>query len=139
YDTPFTVSVDYRHGTTTGISAADRAKTIRALADPDAQATDFARPGHIFPLRAQTGGVLRRAGHTEATVDLARLAGFRPVGVLIEVMNEDGTMARVPDLRALADRFGLRLITIKDLIAYPMRTGKLVQRPAPDQIAPPPA
>ncbi|MDX1419974.1 MAG: bifunctional 3,4-dihydroxy-2-butanone-4-phosphate synthase/GTP cyclohydrolase II [Rubricoccaceae bacterium] len=128
FDTPFTASVDYRHGTTTGISAADRAKTIRALADPETRPSDFARPGHIFPLRAQTGGVLRRAGHTEATVDLARLAGYRPVGVLIEVMNEDGTMARVPDLRRIADRFDLRLITIKDLIAYRMRTEKLVQR-----------
>ncbi|HLT46259.1 MAG TPA: bifunctional 3,4-dihydroxy-2-butanone-4-phosphate synthase/GTP cyclohydrolase II [Rubricoccaceae bacterium] len=128
FDTPFTVSVDYRHGTTTGISAADRARTIRALANPEAKPTDFARPGHIFPLRAQTGGVLRRAGHTEATVDLARLAGFQPVGVLIEVMNEDGTMARVPDLRQIADTHGLRLITIKDLIAYRMRTEKLVQR-----------
>ncbi len=128
FDTPFTVSVDYRHGTTTGISAADRAKTIRALADPETRPTDFARPGHIFPLRAQTGGVLRRAGHTEATVDLARLAGFRPTGVLIEVMNEDGTMARVPQLREIADRFGLRLITIKDLIAYRLRTEQLVQR-----------
>src|SRR5688572_6855584 len=128
FDTPFTVSVDYRHGTTTGISAADRAKTIRALADPEAKPTDFARPGHIFPLRAQTGGVLRRAGHTEATVDLARLAGFRSTGVLIEVMNEDGTMARVPELRTLADGFGLRLITIKDLIAYRLRTEQLVQR-----------
>jgi 3,4-dihydroxy 2-butanone 4-phosphate synthase/GTP cyclohydrolase II len=128
FNTPFTMSVDYRHGTTTGISAADRARTIRALANPEAQPTDFARPGHIFPLRAQTGGVLRRAGHTEATVDLARLAGFQPVGVLIEVMNEDGTMARVPQLRAIADRHGLRLVTIKDLIAYRMRTEKLVQR-----------
>jgi len=128
FNTPFTVSVDYRIGTTTGISAADRAATIRALADPTAKPTDFARPGHIFPLRAQTGGVLRRAGHTEATVDLARLAGFQPVGVLIEIMNEDGTMARVPQLRQIADRFGLRLITIKDLIAYRMRTEKLVQR-----------
>jgi 3,4-dihydroxy 2-butanone 4-phosphate synthase/GTP cyclohydrolase II len=128
YDTPFTVSVDYRHGTTTGISAADRAKTIRALADPETKPGDFARPGHIFPLRAQTGGVLRRSGHTEATVDLARLAGFRPTGVLIEVMNEDGTMARVPELRALADTFGLRLITIKDLIAYRLTTEQLVQR-----------
>jgi 3,4-dihydroxy 2-butanone 4-phosphate synthase/GTP cyclohydrolase II len=128
FDTPFTVSVDLRHGTTTGISAADRAKTIRALADPAAKPTDFARPGHIFPLRAQTGGVLRRAGHTEATVDLARMAGFRPVGVLIEVMNDDGTMARVPQLREIADRFGLRLITIKDLIAYRMRTETLVHR-----------
>jgi 3,4-dihydroxy 2-butanone 4-phosphate synthase/GTP cyclohydrolase II len=128
FDTPFTVSVDYRHGTTTGISAADRAATIRALANPDARPTDFARPGHIFPLRASPGGVLRRAGHTEATVDLARLAGFHPVGVLIEIMNEDGTMARGPELRAIADRHGFHLVTIKDLIAYRMRTEKLVQR-----------
>lgn len=128
HDTPFTVSVDFRHGTTTGISAADRAKTIRALADPDARPTDFARPGHIFPLRAQTGGVLRRAGHTEAAADLARLAGLRPAGVLIEIMHEDGTMARTPDLRAFADAHGLRLVTIKDLIAYRMRTETLVQR-----------
>ena len=102
YDTPFTVSVDYRHETTTGISAADRAATIRALASPEAKPTDFARPGHIFPLRATPGGVLRRAGHTEAAVDLARLAGLRPAGVLIEILNEDGTMARVPDLRTFA-------------------------------------
>ena len=128
FDTPFTVSVDYRHDTTTGISAADRAKTIRALADPAAKPTDFARPGHVFPLRAQTGGVLRRAGHTEAAVDLARLAGCRPAGVLIEIMNADGTMARVPDLRALADELGLKLVTIKDLIAYRMRTEQLVQQ-----------
>ena len=128
FDTPFTISVDYRHDTTTGISAADRAKTIRALADPTAKPTDFARPGHVFPLRAQTGGVLRRAGHTEAAVDLARLAGCRPAGVLIEIMNADGTMARVPDLRALADELGLKLITIKDLIAYRMRTEQLVQQ-----------
>ncbi|MEM6327967.1 MAG: bifunctional 3,4-dihydroxy-2-butanone-4-phosphate synthase/GTP cyclohydrolase II [Bacteroidota bacterium] len=127
FDTPFTASVDYRHGTSTGISTADRARTIRALADPETRPDDFARPGHIFPLRATPGGVLRRAGHTEATVDLARLAGFRPVGVLIEVMNEDGTMARVPDLRRIADEHGLRLITIQDLIAYRMRTEKLVQ------------
>ncbi|MFN3596862.1 MAG: bifunctional 3,4-dihydroxy-2-butanone-4-phosphate synthase/GTP cyclohydrolase II [Rubricoccaceae bacterium] len=127
HDTPFTVSVDYNHGTTTGISAADRAATIRALADPAARPEDFARPGHIFPLRAQTGGVLRRAGHTEAAVDLARLAGFQPAGVLIEIMNDDGTMARVPDLRRLADAFGFKLITIKDLIAYRMRTETLVQ------------
>ena len=128
YETPFTVSVDYRHGTTTGISAADRAKTIRALADPETSPTDLARPGHIFPLRAQTGGVLRRAGHTEAAVDLARLAGFRPVGVLIEVMNEDGTMARTPELRAFADAHGIRLITIRDLIAYRMRSDTLVEK-----------
>ena len=127
YDTPFTVSVDYRHGTTTGISAADRAATVRALAAPESAPTDFARPGHIFPLRAQAGGVLRRAGHTEAAVDLARLAGLRPAGVLIEVMDDDGTMARVPALRGYADRHGLRLITIQDLIAYRMRTETLVQ------------
>ncbi len=127
FNTPFTVSVDYNEGTTTGISAADRSKTIRALADADATATNFARPGHIFPLRAQTGGVLRRAGHTEAAVDLARLAGFAPVGVLIEIMNDDGTMARVPDLRRIADEFDMKLVTIKDLIAYRMRTEQLVR------------
>ncbi len=127
FDTPFTVSVDYNRGTTTGISAADRAKTIRALADAATPATEFARPGHIFPLRAQTGGVLRRAGHTEAAVDLARLAGFAPVGVLIEIMNDDGTMARVHDLRRIADEFDMKLVTIKDLIAYRMRTEQLVR------------
>jgi 3,4-dihydroxy 2-butanone 4-phosphate synthase/GTP cyclohydrolase II len=131
HDTPFTVSVDYNHGTTTGISAADRAKTVRALAAPTARATDFARPGHIFPLRAQTGGVLRRAGHTEAAVDLARLAGFKPVGVLIEIMNDDGTMARVADLRRIADEFDMKLVTIKDLIAYRMQHEQLV-RPVVD-------
>ena len=128
YNTPFTISVDYRHDTTTGISAADRAKTIRALADPTARSTDFARPGHVFPLRAQRGGVLRRAGHTEATVDLARLAGLKPVGVLVEIMNEDGTMARVPELMEIARRFDMRIITIKDLIAYRMRHETLVNR-----------
>ena len=128
YDTPFTVSVDARHGTTTGISAADRAKTIRALADPETAPADLGRPGHIFPLRAQTGGVLRRAGHTEAAVDLSRLAGLAPVGVLVEIMNDDGTMARVPELRQVARRFDLKLITIRDLIAYRMRTERLVER-----------
>ncbi len=128
FDTPFTMSVDFRTGTTTGISAADRAKTVCALADSNARPTDFARPGHIFPLRAQTGGVLRRTGHTEAAVDLARLAGKQPIGVLIEIMNDDGSMARVPQLRRLADEFGLKLITIKDLVAYRMHTEKLVQR-----------
>jgi 3,4-dihydroxy 2-butanone 4-phosphate synthase/GTP cyclohydrolase II len=127
HDTPFTVSVDFNRGTTTGISAADRSKTVRALADPAAKATDFARPGHIFPLRAQTGGVLRRAGHTEAAVDLARLAGYAPVGVLIEIMNDDGTMARVPDLRRIADEFDMKLVTIKDLIAYRMCHEHLVR------------
>ncbi|MDX1440255.1 MAG: bifunctional 3,4-dihydroxy-2-butanone-4-phosphate synthase/GTP cyclohydrolase II [Rubricoccaceae bacterium] len=128
FDTPFTVSVDLREGTTTGISASDRARTICALADPNARPADFARPGHIFPLRAQTGGVLRRTGHTEAAVDLARLAGKQPVGVLIEIMNDDGTMARVPELRRLADEFDLKLITIKDLVAYRMHSEKLIER-----------
>ncbi len=128
HGTPFTVSVDYRTGTTTGISTADRAATIRALADPTALPEDFARPGHIFPLRAQPGGVLRRAGHTEAAADLAALAGRHPSGVLIEILHDDGTMARVPELRPFADRHGLRLVTIKDLIAYRMRTETLVRR-----------
>ena len=128
YDTPFTVSVDYRKGTTTGISAADRARTIRALADPKAKATDFGRPGHVFPLRAQTGGVLRRAGHTEAAVDLARLAGFESAGVLVEIMSEDGTMARGPELVARARELDMCIITIEDLIAYRMHTERLVER-----------
>lgn len=127
YDTPFTMSVDYRVGTSTGISAGDRAKTIFGLADPTAKPSEFARPGHVFPLRAREGGVLRRAGHTEAAVDLARLAGLNPVGVLVEILNEDGTMARVPELMALAKRFDMRIITIKDLIAYRMHTEKLVK------------
>lgn len=130
YNTPFTVSVDYRHDTTTGISASDRATTIRALADPSASASDFARPGHVFPLRASQGGVLRRAGHTEATVDMAILAGKQPVGVLVEILNEDGTMARVPELRKIAARFDMRIITISDLIAYRLRNESLVTRVA---------
>lgn len=128
FSTPFTVSVDYRLGTTTGISAADRAKTIRALADAESRPSDFARPGHVFPLRGQQGGVLRRAGHTEAAIDLARLAGLNPAGVLVEIMSRDGSMARVPELMEIAREFGLRIITIKDLIAYRMRTEKLVRR-----------
>ncbi len=128
FDTPFTVSVDYRHGTTTGISAADRARTIQALADPATRPSDLARPGHIFPLRAQAGGVLRRTGHTEAAVDLVRLAGCRPTGVLVEILNDDGTMARVPDLMRIAREHGLKVVTIKDLIAYRMQTETLVQR-----------
>ena len=128
YDTAFTVSVDYANGTTTGISAQDRAKTIRALADRSAKPSDFGRPGHVFPLRAQPGGVLRRAGHTEAAVDLARLAGLQPAGVLVEIMNEDGSMARVPELVEVARRFEMKLITIRDLIAYRMRHEALVRR-----------
>ncbi|PSQ73562.1 MAG: 3,4-dihydroxy-2-butanone-4-phosphate synthase, partial [Bacteroidetes bacterium QH_1_64_81] len=134
YNTPFTVSVDYRQGTSTGISATDRATTIRALADPEASPYDFARPGHVFPLRARTGGVLRRAGHTEAAVDLARLAGFEPAGALVEIMNEDGTMARVPQLRERAQALDMPLITIQDLIAYRMQNERLIEREAEVQL-----
>ncbi|MGH8932971.1 MAG: bifunctional 3,4-dihydroxy-2-butanone-4-phosphate synthase/GTP cyclohydrolase II [Egibacteraceae bacterium] len=128
--TAFTVSVDYRHGTTTGISAADRASTVRALADPASRAEDFARPGHIFPLRYTEGGVLKRAGHTEAAVDLARLAGLQPAGVLCEVVNDDGTMARLPDLRRFADDHGLLVLSIADLIAHRRTHEQLVHRVA---------
>ena len=123
HHTAFTVSVDYiGEGPVTGISAQDRARTIRALADPAAKPEDFARPGHIFPLIARPEGVLRRAGHTEAAVDLMRLAGLTPVAVIVEIMNEDGSMARLPELRKLADHWGFPLITIKDLIAYRLRS-----------------
>ncbi len=129
YETPFTVSVDLLgHGCTTGISAHDRYRTIKALADPDTKPEELGRPGHIFPLKAKTEGVLRRTGHTEAAIDFARLAGFRPAGVLVEIMNEDGTMARLGDLRQVADRFGLKLVTIKDLIAYRMRAESQVRK-----------
>jgi 3,4-dihydroxy 2-butanone 4-phosphate synthase / GTP cyclohydrolase II len=124
--TAFTVSVDVRHGTTTGISAADRTATLRALADPTAEADDFLRPGHVFPLRACDGGVLARRGHTEAAVDLARLAGLSPCGVLSEVMNDDGTMARPKELGAFAERHGLPIIDIGDLVAHRRRTERLV-------------
>jgi len=126
--TPFTVSVDAKVGTTTGVSAHDRALTLRRLADPDARPADFAIPGHIFPLRAKEGGVLRRAGHTEATVDLARLAGLREAGVLCEILNEDGTMARLPDLRRFSDEHGLTMISIEDLIRHRRRTELIVER-----------
>src|SRR5208282_6371540 len=116
--TAFTVSVDAREGISTGISAADRAMTIRKLADPATTAADLARPGHVFPLRYAEGGVLRRAGHTEAAVDLARLAGLTPAGVVAEIFNDDGTMARLPQLRAFADEHGLPLISIAQLIEY---------------------
>jgi 3,4-dihydroxy 2-butanone 4-phosphate synthase/GTP cyclohydrolase II len=128
HETPFTVSVDVTHGTTTGVSAGDRAATVRALADPKTAPGDLARPGHIFPLRAMEGGVLRRTGHTEAVVDLCRLAGLIPAGVLCEIMNEDGTMARVPDLMKIARQFGLSIITVRDLIEYRMTREKLIQR-----------
>lgn len=128
HETPFTVSIDLLgHGCTTGISAHDRSATIKALVDPNMNASDFARPGHIFPLRAKENGVLRRTGHTEATVDLARLAGFDPAGVLVEIMNEDGTMARLPELRVIAEKFDLKLITIKDLIAYRLKHDSLIE------------
>ncbi|MEX2618600.1 MAG: bifunctional 3,4-dihydroxy-2-butanone-4-phosphate synthase/GTP cyclohydrolase II [Egibacteraceae bacterium] len=126
--TAFTVSVDARHGTSTGISAADRAATIRALVDPDTRPGDLARPGHIFPLRYQAGGVLRRAGHTEAAVDLSRLAGHEPAGVLCEVVNDDGTMARLPDLMHFAKEHELLLVSIADLIAHRRRHEQLVHR-----------
>jgi len=128
--TPFTVSVDAVRGTTTGISAHDRAATIRALIDPGTRPQDLARPGHIFPLRAARGGVLRRAGHTEAAVDLTRLAGLRSAGVLCEIMAEDGSMARIPELVEIAKKHGLRIITICDLIEYRRRMEKLVRRVA---------
>jgi len=128
HETAFTISVEARGRTTTGISAHDRAATIQALLDPNARPSDFLRPGHTFPLRARDGGVLVRAGQTEAAVDLARLAGLYPAGVICEIMAEDGTMARLDKLRLFADKHSLKLITVKDLIAYRMRTEKLVQR-----------
>jgi 3,4-dihydroxy 2-butanone 4-phosphate synthase / GTP cyclohydrolase II len=128
HDTPFTVSIDLLgHGCTTGISTHDRAKTILALIDPNTTPADLGRPGHIFPLRAKDGGVLRRTGHTEATVDLARLAGFEPAGVLIEIMNPDGTMARLPELLEIAKKFDLKIISIKDLIEYRLKEDSLIE------------
>lgn len=129
YETPFTVSIDLiGHGTTTGISASDRAKTILALVDPNTKAEELGKPGHIFPLRAKAGGVLRRAGHTEAAIDFARLAGFQPAGAIVEIMNEDGTMARLPQLKEIAQKFNLKLVTIKDLIAYRIKNESLIKR-----------
>lgn len=129
HETPFTVTVDLiGKGCTTGVSMYDRAMTIRALADPETKPTDLARPGHINPLRARSRGVLRRAGHTEAAIDLARLAGKRPVAALIEIINEDGTMARLPQLVEVAKRWGLKLISIKDLIAYRLQTDCIVEK-----------
>jgi 3,4-dihydroxy 2-butanone 4-phosphate synthase/GTP cyclohydrolase II len=129
FETPFTVSVDLiGHGCTTGISAHDRFKTIRALVDPEIKPEELGKPGHIFPLRAKRGGVLRRAGHTEAAIDFARLAGFKPAGVLVEIMNEDGSMARLPDLVKVAERFQLKLVSIKDLIEYRIKKESLISR-----------
>jgi 3,4-dihydroxy 2-butanone 4-phosphate synthase / GTP cyclohydrolase II len=129
FETPFTVSVDLiGHGCTTGISAHDRFKTIKALADPETNPAELGKPGHIFPLKAKKEGVLRRSGHTEAAIDFARLAGFRPAGVLVEICNEDGSMARLPELIKVAERFKLKLVTIKDLIAYRMKAECQVRR-----------
>jgi len=128
FETPFTVSVDLiGHGTTTGISTSDRAKTIKAMVDPATKPEDLGRPGHIFPLKAKHGGVLRRAGHTEAAVDFSRLAGLTPGGVLVEILKDDGTMARLPDCRKIADKFGLKLVSIADLIEYRMDKESLVE------------
>ena len=126
--TAFTVSVDLKgNGVTSGISVADRAKTVRKLISPDAKADDFLRPGHIFPLASKEGGVLRRTGHTEAAIDFARLAGFQPAGVIVEIMNEDGTMARPPQLRKVADAFDLKLVSIEDLVSYRMKHDSLIE------------
>ena len=127
--TPFTVSVDLiGHGCTTGISAYDRAKTIQALVDSNTKPEELGRPGHIFPLKAKSRGVIQRAGHTEAVVDLARLSGLAPVGVLVEIMNEDGSMARLPELIKIAQKFNLKIISIEELIAYRLRTESLIEQ-----------
>lgn len=129
HETAFTVSIDLiGHGCTTGISAQDRATGIRSLVDPDIKAEDYARPGHIFPLKAKTGGVLRRSGHTEAAIDLARMAGFYPAGVLVEILNQDGTMARLPQLIEIAKKHDLKIISIQDLIAFRMDRERIVER-----------
>lgn len=128
HETAFTVSIDLDgNGVTTGISASDRAKTLQVLASPKCKASDFARPGHIFPLRSKKGGVLRRTGHTEAAVDLAAMAGLEPVGVLVEILNEDGSMARLPDLLKIAELHKIKIISIEDLVAYRMRTESIVR------------
>ena len=127
YETPFTISVDLiGHGCTTGISASDRAKTIKALVNPNTKKEELGRPGHIFPLKARKGGVLRRSGHTEAAIDLARLAGLQPAGVIVEILNEDGSMARTPELFEIAKKFDLKFITIKDLIEYRIQNETLI-------------
>ena len=135
HNTQFTVSVDLiGNGCTTGISVHDRAKTIKALVDEDTKIHDLGRPGHIFPLRAKEGGVLRRTGHTEASIDLARLAGLKPAGILVEILNEDGTMARLPELMKVADKFDLKLISIEDLVAYRMEHDSLINKKEDFQI-----
>ena len=128
FDTPFTVSIDLiGKGCTTGISATDRAKTVKALIDPNTKPNELGRPGHIFPLRAKKGGVLRRAGHTEAAVDMSRLAGYEPAGLIVEIMNEDGSMARLPELFVIAKKFDLKIVSIEDLIAYRMKNETLIE------------
>jgi 3,4-dihydroxy 2-butanone 4-phosphate synthase/GTP cyclohydrolase II len=129
YETPFTVSVDLKgHGTTTGISASDRSKTIQALINPETKVNDLARPGHIFPLKAQKEGVLKRAGHTEAAIDFARLAGFEPAGCIVEILKEDGEMARLPELMLIAKKFDLKIVSIEDLIKYRIKNESHVKR-----------
>lgn len=129
YETPFTISVDLiDETTTTGISTYDRAMTIQALINPDTKPSDFGKPGHIFPLKAKTTGVLRRAGHTEAAIDLARLAGFEPAGCIVEILNEDGTMARLPDLVKVAEKFDMKIVSIADLIEYRLKHESLIER-----------
>ena len=129
HETPFTIPIDLiGHGCTTGISAHDRAKTIQAIIDPNTKSNDFGRPGHIFPLRAKKGGVLRRAGHTEACIDIARLCGYEPAGAIVEIMNDDGTMARLPQLLELANKFDLKVVSIKDLIRYRLSKESLIER-----------
>jgi 3,4-dihydroxy 2-butanone 4-phosphate synthase/GTP cyclohydrolase II len=131
HETPFTISVDLiGNGCTTGISASDRAKTVKALVDPNINPDELGKPGHIFPLKAREGGVLRRAGHTEAAVDLARLAGLQPAGVIVEILNEDGSMARTPELHKIAEKFDLKFITIKDLIEYRIKNESLISEEA---------
>ena len=128
-DTAFTVSVDFKgNGVSTGISAEDRSKTIKALIDPETKAHQFSKPGHVFPLIAKDGGVLRRTGHTEAAIDFARLAGFKPAGVIVEIMNENGTMARLPQLIKVAKKFNLKIISIEDLVAYRMAHDSLIEK-----------
>ncbi len=130
FTTAFTVSIEAKHGVTTGISAKDRAETIKAVINPETKPSDIARPGHIFPLRAREGGVLVRAGHTEAVVDLAKMAGLYPAGVICEIMSEDGSMAKLPELKEIADKFGIKIVSIADLITYRRRHEKLVKRVA---------
>ena len=135
-DTAFTVSVDYNgNGVTTGISAADRSKTIRALVDKTTVASNLTKPGHVFPLIAKDGGVLRRTGHTEAATDFARLAGFEPAGVIVEIMNENGSMARLPELLKVAEKFNLKIVSIEDLVAYRMQYDSLIEKKSDFQVA----